>query len=148
MMGLPGETESSIKKSMDYVFSLPIDDMNVSKFTPFPGTPLYENAHELGTFEEDWEKMDCMHFLFVPKGMTKERMEKLYVKFYQKHFMRVKTLLGFVAMIWRSPDSWKRFLLNIGGFLRFALTDKRIADTDNKGLPSTPAHRDASCSGK
>jgi anaerobic magnesium-protoporphyrin IX monomethyl ester cyclase len=148
MMGLPGETESSIKKSMDYVFSLPIDDMNVSKFTPFPGTPLYENAHKLGTFEEDWEKMDCMHFLFVPKGMTKERMEKLYVKFYQKHFMRVKILLGFVAMIWRSPDSWKRFLLNIGGFLRFALTDKRIADTDNKGLLSTPGRRDASSSGK
>ena len=70
MLGLPGETESSIQKSMDYVFSLPIDDINVSKFTPFPGTPLYEKAHELGTFDEDWEKMDCMHFLFVPKGMT------------------------------------------------------------------------------
>jgi len=79
--------------------------------------------------------MDCMHFLFVPKGMTKEVLEKLYVKFYQKHFMRIKTLLGFIAMIWRSPDSWKRFLLNIGGFLRFAMTDKRIADTRKKRIP-------------
>lgn len=127
MMGLPGETESSIKKSMDYVFSLPIDDINVSKFTPFPGTPLYENAHVLGTFEEDWEKMDCMHFLFIPKGMTEERLEKLFVRFYQRHFMRPKILLGYVAMIWRSPDSWKRFLANIGGFMRFVFTNKRIA---------------------
>ena len=131
MMGLPGETETSIRKSMDYVFSLPIDDMNVAKFTPFPGTPLYEDAHELGTFDEDWEKMDCMHFLFIPQGMTRKVLDKLYIKFYLKHFMRPGTLLGYVAMLWRSPDSWKRFIRNIFGFLRFAATDKRIAD-ENK----------------
>ena len=127
MLGLPGETESSIQKSMDYVFSLPIDDINVSKFTPFPGTPLYDKAHELGTFEEDWEKMDCMHFNFIPKGMTGERLEKLFIRFYQKHFMRPKMLLGYIAMIWRSPDSWKRFLTDFGGFFRFVRTDARIA---------------------
>ncbi|MBI4764272.1 MAG: cobalamin B12-binding domain-containing protein [Deltaproteobacteria bacterium] len=127
MLGLPGETESSIRKSMDYVFSLPIDDINVSKFTPFPGTPLYEKAHELGTFEEDWERMDCMNFLFVPQGMTAELLEKLFIRFYRKHFMRPKMLLGYLSMIWRSPDSWKRFLSNLGGFLRFVRTDDRIA---------------------
>ena len=88
---------------MDYVFSLPIDDINVSKFTPFPGTPLYEKAYELGTFDEDWEKMDCMHFLFVPRGMTAELLEKLFIRFYRKHFMRPKMLLGYLTMIWRSP---------------------------------------------
>jgi len=36
-------------------------------------------------------------------------------------------LLGYLAMIWRSPDSWKRFLSNIGGFLRFVRTDNRIS---------------------
>jgi len=136
MMGLPGETRGSIKKSMDYVFSLPIDDINVSKFTPFPGTPLYEKADELGTFEEDWEKMDCMHFLFVPKGMTKKILERYFMWFYIKHTLRPKMLIGYVAMIWRSPDSWKRFLINLGGFLRFAFTDKRIAGRSEKRLTS------------
>lgn len=140
MMGLPGETEESIRKSMDYVFTLPVDDMNVSKFTPFPGTPLYDKAHELGTFEEDWEKMDCMHFLFIPHGMTKELLDKLYVRFYVKHLARPRMLLSYVTMIWRSPDSWKRFLKNIGGFLRFALTDKRIGNTDEHKQQSTGLH--------
>ena len=36
MMGLPGETESSIRRSMDYVFSLPIDDFNLTKLDPLP----------------------------------------------------------------------------------------------------------------
>ncbi len=139
MMGLPGETRGSIKKSMDYVFSLPIDDINVSKFTPFPGTPLYEKAHELGTFEEDWEKMDCMHFLFIPKGMTKKIMERFFMWFYIRHTLRPKMLIGYITMIWRSPDSWKRFLINLGGFLRFAFTDKRIAGTSEKRLPTGKA---------
>jgi radical SAM superfamily enzyme YgiQ (UPF0313 family) len=126
MIGLPGETESSVQKSMNYVFSLPIDDINVSKFTPFPGTPLYEKARELGTFEEDWERMDCMHFLFVPQGMTRELLEQLFQRFYKKHFLRPRTLLNYATMVWRSPDSWKRFLGNLTAFLRFARTDKRL----------------------
>ena len=88
MMGLPGETEASIRRSMDYVFSLPIDDFNLSKFTPFPGSPIYETIRELGEFDEDWEKMDCMHFQFVPKGMTAARLEELYQDFYRSHFKR------------------------------------------------------------
>jgi anaerobic magnesium-protoporphyrin IX monomethyl ester cyclase len=126
MMGLPGETEASIQKSMDYVFSLPIDDFNLAKFTPFPGSPVYENIHEMGEFDENWEKMDCMHFLFVPKGITKERMEKLFIEFYKNHFTRPKVLLGYIAMLWRSPDSWLRFLKNAVNFIRFARSNKRL----------------------
>jgi len=129
MMGLPGESESSIRKSMDFVFSLPINDINVSKFTPFPGTPLYDEIHDLGTFEEDWEKMDCMHFLFVPKGMTKARMEKLFLEFYRRHFLRLRVLADYFSMIWRSPDSWVRFLSDIRHFIRFAMTDRRMGRT-------------------
>ncbi len=126
MIGLPGETEATVRKSMDFVFSHPIDDFNLAKFTPFPGSPLYETIHSLGTFEEDWEKMDCMQTVFVPEGMTKERLEKLFINFYKAHYMRPKVLLGYVAMLWKSPDSWKRFLVNGLYFLRFAYSNKRI----------------------
>ncbi len=125
MMGLPGETEASIKKSMDYIFSMPLDDFNLSKFTPFPGSPLYENIHEFGTFDEDWEKMDCMHFLFIPKGITRERLEELFKLFYKNHFLRPRVLWGYVTMLWQSPDSWIRFMKNFGDFIRFARSNKR-----------------------
>ncbi len=128
MMGLPGESEASIRRSMDYVFSLPVDDFNLSKFTPFPGSPLYETIHELGSFDEDWEQMDCMHFLFVPQGMTRERLEVLFTEFYKRHYTRPKVLLGYAAMLWRSPDSWRRFAGNLGDFLRFARSSRRIAE--------------------
>lgn len=128
MIGLPGETETSIRKSMDYVFSLPVDDFNLAKFTPFPGSPVYEQIHELGEFDEDWEKMDCMNFLFVTRGMTRERLEELFQEFYRSHFQRPKVLLGYLAMLWRSPDSWLRFVRSAGDFLRFTRLNRRIMD--------------------
>ena len=130
MMGLPGESEESIKKSKEYVFSLPIDDFNLAKFTPFPGSPVYHHIKEqgpkLGTFKEDWGKMDCMQFLFIPKDLTKEKMEVLFIDFYKSHFKRAKVLMGYLSMIWRSPDSWMRFIKDIAGFLKFAFTNKRM----------------------
>ncbi len=126
MMGLPGETEETIKKSMRFVFSLPIDDFNLSKFTPFPGSPLYDRIHELGAFEEDWEKMDCMHFVFVPENMTRKTLERRFKAFYKKHFLRPKTLWGYLSMLWQSPESWMRFLKHLMSFIRFAKSAKRL----------------------
>ncbi len=127
MMGLPGETEESVRKSMEYVFSHPIDDFNLTKFTPFPGSPIYDTIRDHGEFDEDWEKMDCMHFVFVTKGMTGERLEKLYRDFHVAHYRRPRVLLGYAAMLWRSPDSAFRFFRHAGAFLRFAGSNRRLA---------------------
>ncbi|MEW5909380.1 MAG: radical SAM protein [Thermodesulfobacteriota bacterium] len=126
MMGLPGETLTSIQKSREFVFSLPLDDINLSKFTPFPGSPIYDRIHEYGDFQEDWEKMDCMHFVFIPDGMTKTILEKEFKRFYKQHFTQIRTLLGYGAMIWRSPDSWIRFIRHFPQFIRFAGSDSRM----------------------
>lgn len=130
MMGLPGETESSVKKSKEYVFDLPINDFNLAKFTPFPGSPIYEKikapGSKLGRFDENWEKMDCMEFLFVPERMTRERLDALFIDFYKSHFQRPSVMASFLAMVWKSPDSWRRMLKNLPGFINFARRNRRI----------------------
>ncbi len=125
MMGLPGETEASIQRTKEYVFAQPIDTFNLAKFTPFPGSPAYASIRDHGDFDEDWAKMDCMHFQFVPHGLTRQRLEELYRAFHREHFQRPKVLLSYMAMAWRSPESTRRFLGNLGKFLRFARTTER-----------------------
>jgi len=104
--------------------------ISLAKFTPFPGSPIYskikEQGEKIGIFTEDWEKMDCMQFLFIPKGLTKQKMEVLFIDFYKSHFKRTTVLIGYMSMIWRSPDSWIRFIKDIAGFLKFAFTNKRM----------------------
>lgn len=130
MMGLPGETEHSIRTSQKYVYSLPIDDFNLAKFTPFPGSPVYTSIKtsdgDLGTFDEDWEKMDCMQFLFIPRALEKDQLEQLFIDFYKQHFKRPRVLWGYISMVWKSPDSWLRFVRNLPGFLNFMRTNKRM----------------------
>ena len=128
MMGLPGESEASIHRSMDYVFNLPIDDINLAKFTPFPGSPVYDNINQLGTFDNDPTKMDCMHFQFIPDGMTLDQLEKLFLLFYKTHFKRPKTLWNYITMFWKSPDSYRRFFSSLFDFLVFARSNKRIKE--------------------
>ncbi|HPB70833.1 MAG TPA: radical SAM protein [Syntrophales bacterium] len=79
MMGLPGETEASIRRTSDFVLALGLDDMNMTKFTPFPGAPLWATIRDEGRFDEDWRRMNCLNFVFVPKGIaSRERLDQLY----------------------------------------------------------------------
>ncbi|MEJ5166029.1 MAG: radical SAM protein, partial [Thermoanaerobaculia bacterium] len=57
MMGIPGETRETIEKTIRFALENPFDDLNVTKFTPFPGTPVYEKIKEYGEFKEDWALM-------------------------------------------------------------------------------------------
>ena len=119
MLGLPGETGESIAKSMEYVLSLPLDEFNLSKLTPFPGAPMYADIHEHGTFDENWGLMNAANFTFIPKGFTQEQLEEKHLEFYRQYFSRPRILLNYLSMIWKSPDSWRRFWMNLPTFLRF-----------------------------
>lgn len=116
MIGIPGETEDSIAQTVAYALRHPFSDVNLTKFTPFPGSPIYRTILEHGEFDEDWEKMNCANFVFIPRGFTRERLEELYLRFYRAFYKRPAGILNFVSMLWKSPESWRRVLGNAGAF--------------------------------
>lgn len=118
MMGLPGETEESIRWTSDFVLSLGLDDMNMAKFTPFPGAPLWKTIHQEGAFEEDWEQMNCLNFVFVPKTVgSKELLDQLYNE-HVKRFYTSKAWLGkFHKRIWQHRHSIWHIIKNFPDFL-------------------------------
>lgn len=106
MMGLPGETVDSIRTTSDFVMSLGLDDMNMSKFTPFYGAPVWKTIFEEGKFDHDWRKMNCLNFVFVPKTIdSKQTLDQLYnthvKRFYTSHQWRRK----FRKRIWEHRRS-------------------------------------------
>ena len=70
MMGLPGETEASIRTTSDFIMDLELDDMNMSKFTPFHGAPAWQGLQAFGTLQEDWRQMNCLNFVFLPRAIA------------------------------------------------------------------------------
>jgi radical SAM superfamily enzyme YgiQ (UPF0313 family) len=119
MMGLPGETEETIKMTSDFITDLELDDMNMTKFTPFPGSPIYQTIHDEGVFEEKWELMNCLNFVFVPRGIeSKERLDELYNRFI-KHFYTGKNWTRkFGPLMFKSPHSTYRIFRNLPTFLK------------------------------
>ncbi len=118
MMGLPEETEESIRKTAAFIEDLRLDDMNMTKFTPFPGSPIYQGITEKGEFNEDWDQMNCLNFVFVPKGIgSKPRIEALYNEFMRKFYTSPNWGRKFIPLLLKSPDSAWRLLRNLPTYL-------------------------------
>ncbi len=119
MMGLPGETEETIKVTSDFITDLELDDMNMTKFTPFPGSPIYQTIQEEGVFEEKWELMNCLNFVFVPRGIeSRERLDELYKQFIKRFYTGKNWARKFGPLMFKSPHSTYRIFRNLPTFLK------------------------------
>jgi len=117
MMGLPGETEQSIRQTSDFIISLGLDDMNMAKFTPFPGAPLWSAIREEGTFEEDWRLMNCLNFVFVPNGIeSKEKLDYLYNEHVKRFYSDPAWRKRFRGRIWQHRRSLLYLLRHLPSF--------------------------------
>jgi radical SAM superfamily enzyme YgiQ (UPF0313 family) len=117
MMGLPGETEESIYRTSDFIILLGLDDMNMAKFTPFPAAPLWTMIREEGTFNEDWRLMNCLNFVFVPKGIaSKERLDQLYNEHVKRFYSDGAWRKKFRKRIWQHRKSLMYLMRHLPSF--------------------------------
>ncbi len=118
MVGLPGETAESIRRTIDYALQLPLDEINVTMFTPFPGAPVYATIREYGEFNEEWPLMNCVNPVFIPHGMTRDELQGLYDEFIRRFYRRHRIHWGYATMLWKSPHSILSFLKNLPAIIR------------------------------
>lgn len=100
IFGLPGETPETVKITSDFILSLDLDDMNMTKFSPLYGAPIWDECSngQAGDFNEDWRLMNCLNFTFRPNSFSsRAEMDSLYNwhvrrfyhgKAYQRRFAR------------------------------------------------------------
>ncbi len=118
MMGLPGETVESIQKTSDFVISLELDDMNMAKFTPFHGAPVWKSIFAEGQVQEDWRKMNCLNFVFLPKAIESwEALDQLYNAHVKRFYSDPKWRKRFRKRIWEHRHSLLRLVRDLPDFL-------------------------------
>ena len=118
MMGLPGETRNSILKTTKFALSLGLDDMNMSKFTPFHGAPLWDSIENEGMLHEDWRQMNCLNFVFVPNSIgSKEVLEELYNRHVKQFYTDPAWHRRFRRRLWEHRRSLYYFLRHLPSFL-------------------------------
>jgi radical SAM superfamily enzyme YgiQ (UPF0313 family) len=81
IFGMPGETPETVKVTSDFILSLELDEMNMTKFSPLHGAPIWEEcaSNTGGEMIEDWRLMNCLNFVYLPDGFSsREEMDALY----------------------------------------------------------------------
>lgn len=110
MMGHPLETIQTIKETLALAKRLPFNIINISKFTPFPGTDIYKDIHKYGHFNPDWKRMNANTFVFIPKGFTEKELEWEYRKAIAGYYWRPQKILSLLVALLRDPSGIKRLL--------------------------------------
>lgn len=117
MLGYPGETRETMRQTRAFVRRLPITTMNLSKFTPYPGSPVYREIYGTKIRDDHWEKMNGMNFLWQPEGLTIQELDQEYQNILKGFYKQRRVLHKYVAMSLRHPEHLQRLARFLGGYL-------------------------------
>jgi anaerobic magnesium-protoporphyrin IX monomethyl ester cyclase len=94
MLGNPGETEETMKKTMDFAKYLDPDIALFNVTTPYPGTEIYRWADENGYLTtKDWAKYDLSTAVMNLPTVKPETIEAYYSKAHKDFYGRPAFLL-------------------------------------------------------
>ncbi len=87
MVGFPYETQQDIQDSKDFIHELKPTTVELSIFTPYPGTQLYTQARDMGLIPPnmEWSKFSHQSFEnhFV-ESIPKERFREIIREFFEE----------------------------------------------------------------
>lgn len=118
MVGFPGETHETLRKTADVAKSLPLDEISVMQLSPFPGSELYATASELGTFERNWKKMNTLNTVFVPHGLTVDDLENARARLLREFYLQPRVIIRQLKHVATSPRLMLTFLRGLPSFFR------------------------------
>jgi magnesium-protoporphyrin IX monomethyl ester (oxidative) cyclase len=79
ILGMPGETVDSMRRTRDYALSLDLDGIGIFIATPFPGTELYDTCKAQGYLDLEYARGDAL-FQADPEVLHRPLIETPYLK--------------------------------------------------------------------
>lgn len=110
IIGLPGETEETIRQTIDFAKRLPLDLALFHIAAPYPGTPFFFDVLENGWFRPGtaWEEVDMDRSTVLDYGETGLTAERL--EYWQKRATREWALRpGPIWTMLKGLNSWAGF---------------------------------------
>jgi radical SAM superfamily enzyme YgiQ (UPF0313 family) len=115
IIGLPGETEETIRQTIDLSKTLPLDLALFHIAAPYPGTPFFYEVVENGWFRPGtvWEEVDMDESTVLDyPGLPAERIEYWARRAFREWALRPRPLWTFL----KSMNSWyaAKSAINVG----------------------------------
>ncbi|MDD5454379.1 MAG: radical SAM protein [Candidatus Ratteibacteria bacterium] len=112
MLGVPGETVETLKQTQSFINELPLDELNINFFTPFPGTRLFREVIEEG-FNPDFSRMNMLEPVYIPKGLTEKDLRRYQKRMIYSFYLKLSKI---GLYLWRASKDFHEFkrLLRMG----------------------------------
>lgn len=110
MLGFPGEDEHTIEQTKDFIRRIPMTIMNLSKFTPYPGSPIYREIYGTNIREDHWEKMNGMNFVWAPEGLSVKELDRHYQEILKTFYRRREIGRYYLKLTLQYPNHLTRLL--------------------------------------
>jgi len=123
MLGYPGETPETMAQTKAFVKDIPLTIMNLTKFTPYPGSPIYRDIYGTSIRDDHWEKMNGMNFIWTAEGLTQEQLDKNYKEILSGFYMQHRVQKHYARFTFRHPHHLGR----LSKFLLLMATSKSRA---------------------
>ncbi|MBF0244645.1 MAG: cobalamin-dependent protein [Planctomycetes bacterium] len=109
MVGHPGETRATLVDTVRFALDLPLDDISVTMFTPFPGSAIHAQAAEFGTYDPDWSRMNLLNAVFVPHGLTVDDLVAAQREMLRRFYRRPRIMANYLWRLARNPALCRGF---------------------------------------
>jgi anaerobic magnesium-protoporphyrin IX monomethyl ester cyclase len=110
MLGYPGENAETVRLTKEFVRRIPMTIMNLTKFTPYPGSPIYRDLYGTSIRDDHWEKMNGMNFVWAPDGMTLETLDREYKSILISFYRRPRVGAYYLKLTLRYPNHLLRLI--------------------------------------
>ncbi|MCK5716319.1 MAG: radical SAM protein [Thiomargarita sp.] len=118
MLGYPGETLETIAETKAFLKRIPLTTLNLSKFTPYPGSAIYQTLYGTHMRAEDWRRMNGMNFLWTPEGFTKAALDQEYKNLLLSFYLRPKIMMKYFLFSITYPKQFIRLLPFLWGYFQ------------------------------
>ena len=111
ILGLPNDTWESMMDTINIAIDINADYAQFQLLTPYPGTELWDVASQYGDFSiKDLSKYTIWFPVFIPKGLTKQTLEKAHRLSYRMFYFRPKYILQSLSNIRNFQDIKRNFM--------------------------------------
>lgn len=118
MLGYPGENAQTIAQTKAFVQRLPMTTMNLSKFTPYPGSPVYREIYGTNIRDDHWQKMNGMNFVWQSNELDMETLDREYQDILKSFYKQRRILHHYILMSLQHPIHIKRLLRFLMGYCK------------------------------
>lgn len=136
ILGLPYETPGTIRRTIDFAKSLPLDFAQFSMFIPLPGTPAFDIALDgraIRFYARTWD--DCSRYTYPvveSDAVSRETLKRHHAAALREFYFRPRMMSRWLRKI-HSWQGLRNFATNIVDFFQI-LTAKK-APHDPTGVP-------------